>query len=227
MEIYKSEWAVYHYQVFSTLKNIFDVIYDWTNTETGESYKKYYLKDGLYFRISGNVDNVNVRVSVFWEYSVGTQAISSYDFTEGYVASIEVFKTESAAFICLYQSADTSDISRTQKPMFIINTVNSGDDVHVLSNLYYDSFQVYGDRGFAGEAPIVAIHGRFSNGHTNVVTTQVAPVYNTKLYNRKYDDLYQILYSEKRGIVVFNGDNWLLTTYFATPAGEITETTIT
>ena len=33
MDVYKSESAVYAYNVFTRLKHIFDVIYDWSNVE--------------------------------------------------------------------------------------------------------------------------------------------------------------------------------------------------
>ena len=113
-------------------------------------------------------------------------------------------------------------------PTFIINTVSSYDDVHVISDIYSTSVKVYGDADYAGAAPQVGIHGRYGSDYTaNILTTQVVPFYNTKRVNKQYDNLYQILYSDKKGIVVFNSDNWLLTGYFATPAGEITETTIT
>ena len=113
-------------------------------------------------------------------------------------------------------------------PTFIINTVSSYDDVHVISDIYNNSVKVYGDHDYAGAAPQIGIHGRYGSEYTvNILTTQVVPFYNAQGVNKQYDNLYQILYSDKKGIIVFNGDNWLLTGYFATPAGEITETTIT
>ena len=232
MDIYKSEAAVYAYNVFTRLEHIFDVIYDWSDVETGTNYKRYYLKNYLYFEIcNAPTDGVNARVSAVWDLNSENgepPVYAQYDFQDTYSAHIGVYKTDSTVFIFFYQALDPVNISVTYMPTFIINTVSSYDDVHVISEIYNDSVRVYGDAAYAGAAPRIGIHGRYGTDYTvNILTTQVVPFYNPRGVNKQYDNLYQILYSDKKGIVVFNSDNWLLTSYFATPAGEITETTIT
>ena len=232
MDIYKSEHAVYAYNVFTRLKHIFDVIYDWSNVETGTNYERYYLNNYLYFEIrNAPTDGVNARVSVVWDLNSengGTPVYAQYDFQDTFSAHIAVYKTDSTVFICFSQGLEPANVSVTYMPTFIINTVSSYDDVHVISDIYNNSVKVYGDYDYAGAAPQIGIHGRYGSEYTfNILTTQVVPFYNVQGVNKQYDNLYQILYSDKKGIVVFNSDNWLLTGYFATPAGEITETTIT